>query len=75
MTEASGLRPLVVDIGVFAAGLTACSLPLAERYRLLRVGHELSIAVHTIGEMYFGAAMDSWGRNGCGSSGAASRWL
>lgn len=52
---------MVVDTGVFAAGLTARSLPLAERYRPLLVGHELVIAVQTISELYFGAAKDRWG--------------
>ena len=34
MTEAGGSSPVVVDTGVFAAGLTARSFPLAERPRL-----------------------------------------
>jgi tRNA(fMet)-specific endonuclease VapC len=56
-----GRGPLVVDTGVFAAGLTARSAPLAERYRLLLVGHELIITIQTITELYFGAGKDNWG--------------
>ena len=53
--------PVVVDTGVFAAGLGARSTPLAERYRPMLVGHELVVAVQTISELYFGAAKDNWG--------------
>lgn len=61
MTEAGGHSPVVVDTGVFAAGLTARSAPLAELYRPILVGHELVIAIQTISELYFGAAKDYWG--------------
>jgi predicted nucleic acid-binding protein len=61
VTVAGSRSPVVVDTGVFAAGLTARTLPLAERYRPLLVGHELVITVQTISELYFGAAKDNWG--------------
>ena len=60
MNTGSGRGPLVVDTGVFAAGLTARSAPLAERCRPLLVGHGLVITVQTITELYFGAGKDNW---------------
>lgn len=61
MTSGGEHDPVVVDTGVFAAGLTARSVPLAERYRPLLMGHELIITVQTISELYFGAGKDDWG--------------
>lgn len=47
MTGASASeRSPVVDTGVFAAGLTARSMPVAERHRLLLNQHEALVARH-----------------------------
>ena len=52
---------MVVDTGVFGAGLTARTAGLAESYRHLLFGRQLIITVQTITELYFGAKKDEWG--------------
>ncbi len=52
---------IVVDTGVFGAGLTARGTPLAQRYAPFLVGRRLIITVQTVSELYFGAHKDGWG--------------
>jgi predicted nucleic acid-binding protein len=52
---------VVVDTGVFGAGLAARSAPLAERYRAHLTRRRLLITVQTIAELRFGALKSSWG--------------
>lgn len=61
MTSRSGSPVVVVDTGVFGAGLTARSTGLAERYRPLLAARQLIITVQTVTELYFGAKKDAWG--------------
>jgi predicted nucleic acid-binding protein len=53
--------PVVVDTGIFGAGLTARTTPLARRYAPILVGRQLVIAVQTVSELYFGALKNAWG--------------
>lgn len=55
MNSVGGDGPVVVDTGIFGAGLTSRSMPHAQRYASLLVGRQLVIAVQTVTEVYFGA--------------------
>ena len=61
MNSVAGDGPVVVDTGIFGAGLTSRSMPLAQRYASLLVGRQLVIAVQTVTELYFGARKANWG--------------
>lgn len=61
MNSVAGDGPVVVDTGIFGAGLTSRSTPLAQRYASLLVGRQLVIAVQTVTELYFGARKANWG--------------
>ncbi len=53
--------PIVVDTGVFAAGLTRSGAALAERYRTLIEGRNVFISFVTEAEVRFGAKRAGWG--------------
>jgi len=57
----AGDGPVVVDTGIFGAGLTSRSTPLAQQYAPLLVGRQMLIAVQTVTELYCEARKANWG--------------